>query len=71
MAIVMDMGSYEIERDPDEVGYAQASSACAKSVLPRLGSELVSQRRSRIDPPGGWSNVDIEVCLERMYVFHR
>lgn len=70
MSIVMNMSSYEIERDPHE---AERDELVRKEleVAVLTVAEAALVRRPHIEPPGGWGGMDIDTFLDRMYVFRR
>lgn len=67
MAIVMNMGSYEIERDPPDAGYDDRTLYYGQNPAARLSLQpLISTNHKQRSMPADLATVNIELFLRGM-----
>lgn len=67
MAIVMNMSSYEIERDSPEAGYDHQALYYGQNPAARLSLQpLISTNNKQITMPADLATENIELFLRRM-----
>jgi hypothetical protein len=67
MAIVMNMSSYEIERDPPEVGYDNRTLYYGQNHAAQLSLQpLISGSHEQHSMPADLATVNVELFLRRM-----
>lgn len=67
MAIVMNMSSYEIERDPAEVGCDERVLYFGQNLVPALSLQTyASTNKKQNAMPAALATIDVDLFLRRM-----
>lgn len=73
MGIVMNMSSYEIERDSMENEYGEEAVRAGCNPMPALAcqQQLLASYNRQAAMPADLAAVDVELFLKKMYAFQR